>query len=127
MKSTATLFGVLAATISWGGFAAAQPGLSMWYHGAGGEVEGAIIRQIVDDFNASQGEYSVALESFPQESYNDSIVAAALAGNLPDIIDVDGPVMPHWAWANYMQPLTFDESLIADFLPGTIGRWDGAL
>lgn len=127
MKSTATLIGAFAATVSWGSVAAAQTELSMWYHGAGGEVEGAIIRQIVDEFNASQGDYSVTLESFPQESYNDSIVAAALAGNLPDIIDVDGPVMPNWAWANYMQPLSIDESLIADFLPGTIGRWDGEL
>ncbi len=127
MKLKLTLAGALVASTSFVNTAAAQTELSMWYHGAGGEVEGAIIRQIVDDFNASQSDYSVTLESFPQESYNDSIVAAALAGNLPDIIDVDGPVMPNWAWAGYMQPLSIDESLIADFLPGTKGIWDGKL
>ncbi len=127
MKLRATLAGALLASTGLVSGAAAQTELSMWYHGAGGEVEGAIIRQIVDDFNASQGDYTVTLESFPQESYNDSIVAAALAGNLPDIIDVDGPVMPNWAWAGYMQPLDIDESLIADFLPGTKGMWDGQL
>ncbi|WP_342076926.1 extracellular solute-binding protein [Yoonia sp. SS1-5] len=127
MKLTPTIAGALVASTGLVSAAAAQTELSMWYHGAGGEVEGAIIRQIVDDFNASQSDYAVTLESFPQESYNDSIVAAALAGNLPDIIDVDGPVMPNWAWAGYMQPLSIDESLIEDFLPGTKGVWDGQL
>lgn len=105
----------------------AQTPLTMWYHGAGNEVESAIMDQIVADFNASQSDWSVTLESFPQGAYNDSVVAAALAGNLPDILDVDGPVMPNWAWAGYMQPLPLGEDLIADFLPGTKGYWDGEL
>ena len=50
-----------------------------------------------------------------------------MAGNLPDILDVDGPVMPNWAWAGYMQPLVIDEAVIANFLPGTKGIWDGKL
>jgi multiple sugar transport system substrate-binding protein len=107
--------------------ALAQTELSMWYHGAGNEVEGRIIERIVDDFNASQSDWVVELESFPQDSYNDSVVAAALAGNLPDIIDVDGPIMPNWAWSGYMQPLGIPEERIADFLPGTKGYWDGEL
>ena len=45
------------------------------------------------------------MQDFPQDSYNESIVAAALAGDLPDIIDMDGPVMPNWAWAGYLSPL----------------------
>lgn len=127
MKFTTTFAGALVATASWAGMAAAQQDISMWYHGAGGEVEGALIQQLVDDFNASQADYKVTLESFPQASYNDSVVAAALAGNLPDIIDVDGPVMPNWAWSGYLQPLSIDESKIANFLPGTKGIWDGKL
>ncbi len=99
--------------------------LTMWYHGAGNDVEAAIIQQIIDDFNASQDEYFVTREDFPQEAYNESIVAAALDGSLPDIIDVDGPVMPNWAWAGYMQPLSVDPSAYANFLPGTIGEWNG--
>ncbi len=127
MKLTKTLTGALVASTCLAGSAFAQTELTMWYHGAGNEVESAIINQIVSDFNAANADYNVSLESFPQGSYNDSIVAAALAGNLPDIIDVDGPVMPNWAWAGYMQPLSIDESIIADYLPGTIGRWDGTL
>jgi multiple sugar transport system substrate-binding protein len=113
------------AALSMNSLAATE--LAMWYHGAGNQVESAIITQVVNDFNASQSDYTVKLESFPQESYNDSIVAAALAKNLPDIIDVDGPVMPNWAWSGYLQPLGIDESVIKDFLPTTIGRWDGKI
>jgi multiple sugar transport system substrate-binding protein len=111
--------------LSGGAFAATE--LSMWYHGAGNEVEGKIINQIVDDFNSSQSDWTVVVESFPQESYNDSVTAAALAGNLPDILDMDGPNMPNWAWAGYVQPLPIDDAKIANFLPGTKGIWDGKL
>ena len=124
LGTTTALTGVLLLTAGAG---LAQTDLTMWYHGAGNEVESRIINQIVADFNASQSDWRVSIESFPQASYNDSVVAAALAGNLPCILDVDGPVMPNWAWSGYMQPLTIDESLIADFLPGTKGIWDGQL
>ena len=121
--TTATLLtGVMIASPSM-----AATDVTLWYHGAGNEVESKIINQIVSDFNASQSDWTVKLESFPQASYNDSIVAAALAGNLPCIIDVDGPVMPNWAWSGYMQPLSIDESIIGNFLPGTKGIWDGKL
>ncbi|MDG1116781.1 MAG: extracellular solute-binding protein [Flavimaricola sp.] len=127
MKHLKLTAGALALGTILAGPALAQTELTMWYHGAGNEVESNIINQIVADFNASQSDWSVSLESFPQGAYNDSVVAAALAGNLPDILDVDGPVMPNWAWAGYMQPLPIDESLIADFLPGPKGYWDGEL
>lgn len=119
--------GVMALTAGMSGAAFAQTELTMWYHGAGNEVESQIINQIVSDFNASQSDWAVSLESFPQGAYNDSVTAGALAGNLPDILDVDGPNMPNWAWSGYMQPLQIDESKIADFLPGTKGIWDGKL
>jgi len=108
----------------FGGAVSAQEELSLWYHGAGNEVERTILMGIIEDFNASQSDYVVSLEEFPQASYNESIVAAALAGELPDIIDVDGPVMPGWAWAEYMQPLALSEGALDDFLPGAIGVWN---
>lgn len=119
--------GALLASVAFTTVAQAQTALSMWYHGAGNEVEAKILNQIVTDFNASQTDWKVEVQSFPQAAYNDSVTAGALAGNLPDILDVDGPNMPNWAWAGYMQPLTIDESKIANFLPGAVGRWDGKL
>lgn len=99
--------------------------LSLWYHGGGNDVERDLIMGIIDDFNASQSDYVVEMQDFPQESYNESIVAAALANDLPDIIDMDGPVMPNWAWSGYVSPLELPAGTLDDFLPGAIGEWDG--
>jgi multiple sugar transport system substrate-binding protein len=127
MSNAKWMTGAAIAVAAWGSMAQAQTTLSLWYHGAGNEVEAKIINQIVSDFNGSQADWKVELQSFPQAAYNDSVVAGALAGNLPDIMDVDGPVMPNWAWSNYLQPLKIDESKIANFLPGTKGVWNGQL
>lgn len=125
MKKALSLLLLALLAVAFSGLVAAQEELSLWYHGAGNDVERSILIGIIEDFNASQMEYVVALEEFPQESYNSSIVAAALAGDLPDIIDVDGPVMPGWAWAGYMAPLNLSEGALDDFLPGAIGSWNG--
>lgn len=119
--------GALAALAALAQGAAAETTLTMWYHGAGNKVEGSIVHKIIDDFNASQSDWKVELQSFPQNSYNDSVVAAALAHKLPDILDMDGPVMPNWAWSGYLQPLPFDAATFKDFLPGTKGIWQGKL
>jgi multiple sugar transport system substrate-binding protein len=127
MKHLSIATGALLASVAFTTLSQAQTTLSMWYHGAGNEGEAKVLNQIISDFNASQTDWKVELQSFPQAAYNDSVVAGALAGNLPDILDVDGPVMPNWAWAGYMQPLQIDESKIANFLPGPKGVWDGKL
>lgn len=127
MKKTKLAIGTILALAAWGGVAQAQTALTMWYHGAGNEVESKIINQIITDFNASQKDWTVTLQSFPQLAYNDSVTAGALAGTLPDILDMDGPVMPNWAWSGYIQPLQIDTSKIANFLPGPQGVYDGKL
>ncbi len=119
---------VLAVVMAFGGLVSAQDEpieLSLWYHGAGNDTERSILVDIIEDFNASQDEYEVVLQDFPQNSYNESITAAALSGDLPDIIDVDGPIMPNWAWSDYMQPLNLSEGALDGFLPGAVGEWDG--
>ncbi len=99
--------------------------LTMWYHGAGNDVERKILDQIVSDFNKSQTKFVIERQDFPQKSYNDSIVAAALAKTLPDILDMDGPVMPNWAWSGYVAPLELPDGALDKFLPGAVGKWDG--
>ena len=127
MRTTPTL-AILAASTLLASAASAQTELSLWYHGAGSaNAEEALVNELVAEFNASQSEYVVSIETFPQLAYNDAVGAAALAGTLPDILDVDGPVMPNWAWAGYMQPLGIDESILEGFLPGPIGSWNGEI
>lgn len=119
------LTGVAAALFA--GSVQAQTELSLWYHGAGNAEERRILTGIIDDFNASQKAWRVSLQEFPQAAYNESVTAAALSNKLPDILDVDGPNMPNWAWAGYLQPLQMSEEKLKNFLPGAIGKWNGKL
>ncbi|MCY4020308.1 MAG: extracellular solute-binding protein [Chloroflexi bacterium] len=111
--------------LTFNGLASAQTELSLWYHGAGNPEERAVLLSVIEDFNASQSDWSVVIEEFPQGSYNSSVVAAALSGDLPDIIDVDAPVMPGWAWSGYMAPLNLSEGALDGFLPGAVGVYNG--
>lgn len=127
MKQTPFFLGAVLSAALLATTANAQTELSLWYHGAGNKVEREILTGIIDDFNGSQADWKVTLEEFPQAAYNDSVTAAALSGSLPDILDMDGPNMPNWAWSGYLQPLKLPEEKIANFLPGAIGKWQGEL
>ena len=54
-----SLTAAVAATTLMAGTAMAATNVSMWYHGAGNEVESNIINQIISDFNSSQSDYNV--------------------------------------------------------------------
>ncbi len=125
IKRLVTLTGAFLTGVTLQGLALAQTELSLWYHGAGNPVERELVNKIIVDYNNSQKDFQVVIEEFPQESYNASVTAAALAGNLPDIIDVDGPIMPNWAWSKYLAPLDIDQATLNKMLPGSIGSWNG--
>lgn len=111
--------------------------LTMWTHSAGNPAELEVYEQIISEFNESQDDYEVVMESFPQGAYNDAIVAGAAAGDLPCLLDMDGPIVPNWAWAGYIQPLDLPDEIIDELLPTAVGRyqdevysagyWDAAL
>jgi multiple sugar transport system substrate-binding protein len=121
----ALLSGTFAGCGDDGGESGDRTVLTMWSHSAGNLPEIEVINQIIADFNASQDTYVVDPEYFPQRAYNDAIVAAATAGDLPCLLDMDGPVMPNWAWAEAIVPLGLPSSVTDDFLPSTVGRWQG--
>ena len=98
--------------------------LSMWTHSAGNPAELAVYEQIIEDFNSSQDEYTVVNEAFPQGAYNEAIVAAAASGDLPCLLDLDGPIMPNWAWAEYLQPLELPTEITDSLLPTAVGVWN---
>lgn len=111
--------------------------LTMWTHSAGNPAELEVYERIIAEFNESQDQYAVVMESFPQGAYNDAIVAGAAAGDLPCLLDMDGPIVPNWAWAGYIQPLGLDPAITDSLLPTAVGRyqdeiysagyWDAAL
>ena len=94
--------------------------LKLWTHNAGNEKELAAINQIVSDYNGSQTKYQVEVQAFPQDSYNQSVTAAAASKTLPCILDTDGPNVPNWAWGGYLAPLDGLEETLAKFLPSTV-------
>jgi multiple sugar transport system substrate-binding protein len=99
--------------------------LELWTHNGGNPVELAVNKKVVDAFNASQSKYKVKLQSFPQASYNDAVTAAASAKKLPCVMDIDGPNVPNWAWAGYLQPLDMPAGTFDKQLPSTVGKVDG--
>ena len=112
----------------WASVAQAQTTLTMWYHGAGNEVEAKIINEMITDFNASQTDWKVELQSFPQAAYNDSRRRGRAGGQparhpgrrRPDHAEL-GLGRLHAAAARSTR------RKIANFLPGTEGHWNGKL
>ncbi len=98
--------------------------LTMWTHNAGNKAELGAIQSIVDDYNKSQATYKVKVQAFPQDSYNQSVVAAAASKKLPCILDIDGPNVPNWAWAGYLAPLEGMDDVLSKYLPTVLGKYD---
>lgn len=101
--------------------------LVLWAHNAGSPLEIAVTEDIIKAFNGSQDTYKASLEPFPQDVYNDTVNAAALSGDLPDLLTVDGPNVPNWAWAGHLLPLDLPSELTDKFLPSTLGKFQGEL
>lgn len=132
-RGIATLVaGLSAAAVMTVGFAApaqaaAPKTITLWTHNAGNPAEMAIDQAMMDAFNKSQKQYKVVAQKFPQIAYNDAVTAAAAAGKLPCIIDVDGPVAPGWAWAGYIAPLTLPKATTDKFLSSVKTVYNGKL
>jgi multiple sugar transport system substrate-binding protein len=101
--------------------------ITLWRHIGDLKPEMDTFASYVSDFNASQGDWKVVWEELPQQSYDDSINAAALSGNLPCVIDVDGPFVPNFAWAGNIVPLDdyVSDELRGELLPSVIGEYNG--
>lgn len=84
---------------------------------------------------------TVEIVAIPEGGYTDSLKAAAAAGDLPDVIEFDGPVLYNFAWAgsvlsmencisdevrNNMLPSLIAQGTYADELWG-IGTFDSGL
>jgi multiple sugar transport system substrate-binding protein len=104
--------------------------IKVWFHSGKGEERDVLDAQ-VEDFNAMQDEVEVEAVRLPEGSYNEQVSAAALAGDLPDLLDFDGPFLYNYAWAGHLIPLDpyVSDELRADFLPSIIdqGTYGGKL
>jgi multiple sugar transport system substrate-binding protein len=94
--------------------------LTVWFHvGGGADAERVVLRRQVRAFNASHRRVQATLITLPQGNYNDYVRSAAASGNLPDVLDFDGPNLYNYAWSGRLKPI--DSCLTrqqrADLLP----------
>ena len=94
--------------------------IRVWCH-QGQEVENQAMRSIVAAFNrahANEG-VKVAITFFPDFQYTEKIAIAAAARDLPDALDLDGPLVARYVDAGLLAPLDswFTPAELADFLP----------
>ena len=100
--------------------------LSVWAH-AGREAERVTLEAQLRRFEARHPGVGVQLTFIPEGSYNGQVQAAALAGRLPDLLELDGPYLYSYAWQRRLRPLDdlLPESVRRDLLPSLItqGTW----
>lgn len=134
---------LLAALAGCGDSAPAAPRvIRVWSH-QGQEKENQAMAGIVAAFNrahATRG-VQVAITFFPDYHYTEKVAIAAAARDLPDVLEIDGPLVARYVDAGLLAPLDpfFSSEELRDFLPtiieqGTIagrlyalGAFDSAL
>jgi multiple sugar transport system substrate-binding protein len=85
-------------------------------------VERGVLRRQVQAFNASHQRVQATLITLPQGDYNGYVRSAAASGNLPDVLDFDGPNLYNYAWSGRLKPIDscMSGDLRADLLPSLI-------
>lgn len=92
--------------------------IEVWAH-QGQEAEVAAMKSIKAGFEQAHSNIQVNLTFFPAAQFTEKISTAAAARGLPDVFEVDGPLVAQFVDAGLLQPVdsiyTPDE--MADFLP----------
>ncbi|WP_280769718.1 extracellular solute-binding protein [Salipaludibacillus daqingensis] len=107
--------------------------LDMWIHQTGEDETNFYVERI-DAFNESQDEIFVEAEVIIDDgasSYSDSINAALVAGNLPDLLALDGPYVASFAESDVITSIEeyVDDADREDFVDSIIeqGSYNGEL
>ena len=97
--------------------------VEIWFHSGKGE-ERDVLNTQVENFNTMQDEYEIDAVQLPEGSYSDQVNSAALAGDLPCLLDFDGPNLYNYAWSGYLRPIDeyVSDDLRNDFLPSIIDQ-----
>src|SRR6056297_1010277 len=109
---------------------AATVSIDLWFHSGRGD-EREVLRSQVKSFNEMQDLVHVNAVQLPEGSYNQQVQAAAMADDLPDLLDLDGPYMTNYAWSGFLRPLDkyVSKHLKDDLLQSIVnqGTYDGKL
>src|SRR5215213_808037 len=101
--------------------------VTVWTHGGTAE-EAEALTQILENFRTQRPDMHVDLVHVPQDKYNAQVQAAlygvSIAGDLPCLLDFDGPYVYNYAWQKILIPLDgyLSPEMKADFLPSIISQ-----
>jgi multiple sugar transport system substrate-binding protein len=94
--------------------------ITVWFHASAsvGAESQTMVGQVAA-FNRSQRQVRVKLITLPEGDYGQQVASAAASGNLPDVLDFDGPNLYNYAWAGDLKPLDscLTQRQRADLLP----------
>lgn len=104
--------------------------VKVFFHG-GSEAETAALAQVISEFNRSQRRYEASFITIPQGDYLEQVIVAGVSGELPCLLDLDGPTLYNLIWSGFLQPIDdlIPEATKADMLPSIIqqGTYEGQL
>lgn len=90
----------------------------MWRHN-GTEAESTVFDTQVRSFNATHPTIRVVARTIPEGDYNDELQAAAAGRQLPDVVEIDGPLIDSYVYQEQLRSLEglIDASVLAAQLP----------
>jgi multiple sugar transport system substrate-binding protein len=104
--------------------------ITAWFH-TGTPAEKRTLAQQAAAFNASQHQVQVKVTNIPEAGYDSQVRSAAATGNLPDLLDLDGPYLYDYAFSGTLKPLDscISQRLRASLLPSILqqGTYAGRL
>ena len=78
--------------------------LHAWVH-SGRQSERDTITEQVERFNSKHPGIRIDLTLIPEGAYNAQVQAAALAGDLPDLLEFDGAFVYNYVWQGHLTPI----------------------
>ncbi|MFC7505568.1 ABC transporter substrate-binding protein [Nocardioides sp. CPCC 206347] len=115
------LAGLLSLLVAVG--CAADPGpdrvtIEVWAHD-GTDAERAVLEQQVTTFNDRHDDLEVKLRLIAEGDYNDALQTAVASGHLPDVAEVDGPLLAGYVHQGALVPLDglLPDAVLARQLP----------
>ncbi len=95
--------------------------LQVWAH-AGQDAERNTLQEQVNRFNKAHDDITVQLTFLPEGSYNAQVQAAAISGDLPDLLEFDGPFIYNYVWQQNLRPIDdlISSQVRMDLLPSII-------
>ncbi|WP_117234343.1 sugar ABC transporter substrate-binding protein [Vibrio maerlii] len=126
MKKITTTISAVALGVISASAVAAPTEVTIWRHQTNAAEMNAS-KAMVERFNASQSEYKIIQEAIPEGTYTQTITAAAKAGKLPCVIELDQPLVPNFAWNGFLRPLEgfMSDATLADINTSGKGTYNG--